>query len=291
MSLPFHQWQLEMMTHLAQSRIGFLDPFFRFLHYFDSPYFFYILIPLIWLGYSYQWGLRIFYWFTCSNLLNSYMKYLFSWPRPSMDDPAIGLFHPASYGFPSGGAQSCMFLGILLIYYWRTPLAWTVGLLYILLISFSRLYLGVHYPIDILGGWVLAALLALLFINLKEPLERFLAKRGALFSLFLSIAIPLFILWIVPKRGIFYIMGSAIGVGIGTYVSLQYRLFMSKPQNLMEGMGRSVVGIASILLVVFLWPGKPQDPSFLKSFVAALFLSVAASPICQWFLDRKINKA
>ena len=270
------------MTDLARNRIEFLDPFFRFLHYFDSPYFFFILIPVIWLGFSYRWGLRIFYWITVNNLLINGSKNMVGWNRPSTDIPEIGLYHPHSFGFPSGGAQTAMFLGGLLIYYWRTRAAWIIGTIYILLISFSRLYLGVHYPLDILGGWIVAWLLIWIFVIAKNPLESWLARKGLNFRLFLSLAIPVAILSIFPSTS--YVMGSAIGVGLGTHFSFKYRLFLRKPPNLMEGMGRSFIGIAALLIIVLLLPGKE---SFYKSFIAGLFMSLLASPICRWFIDQK----
>jgi membrane-associated phospholipid phosphatase len=283
-NLPFHQQQLEFMSNLASNRLEFLDPFFRFLNYFDSPYFFFILIPTIWLGFSYKWGLRIFYWFTLNNLLISFAKNSVGWPRPSTDLPEIGLFHPKSFGFPSGGAQTAMFLGGILIYYWRTPAAWIIGLVYILLISFSRLYLGVHYPIDILGGWILAWFMLALFILAKDPLEKWLVRKGLNFSLLISLAIPLAILIAAPKTS--YIMGSALGIGLGTHFSLKHRLFLPSPKNLNEGIGRSFIGTAILFLIVFLLPGAQ---SFSQSFIAGLFMSLAASPVCRWFIDRKIS--
>lgn len=284
MNFPYHEQQLQFMIDLARHRIEGLDPFFRFLAYFDSPYFFFVLIPTIWLGFSYRWGLRIFYWFTLNNLFLGLAKSAFGWPRPSTDNPEIGLMHPTSNGFPSGGAEVSLFLGGLLIYYWRTRAAWVIGTIYILLISFSRLYLGVHYPLDILGGWVMAVIMMTLFIWAKDPIDRWVIKLGPLRCLLLSLAIPLALLIAVPKLA--YTMGSVMGIGLGTYISLQNHLFLPPPKNTNEGIGRAAIGIAAIFLIVLLWPG---GPSFAKSFTAALLMSWAGSPICKWFMQRKIK--
>lgn len=281
-NLPFHEQQLEFMRDLAQNRPEFFNPLFQFLNYFDTPYFSMILIPIIWLGYSYQWGLRILYWITFNGLVVTLLKNSFGWPRPSADLPAIGLFHPTDFGFPSGGAQLSMFLGSLLIYYWRTKTALAVGLTYILLISFSRLYLGVHYPLDILGGWTIAWLLLFLFIITKKPLERLLIKKGPLFCLILSLAIPFAIMCIARKPQVNYMMGPAMGVGIGTYFSLKNHLFLPPPKNLATGISRSFIGIALIFLIVLL---VPSSLHFTQTFIAGLLVSFAASPICKWITN------
>lgn len=273
------------MIDLANHRIEWLDPLFRFLNFFDTPYFFFVLIPVIWLGFSYQWGLRIFYWSILNNFTINFAKNAIGWTRPSTDLPEIGLFHPSSFGFPSGGAQVAMFLGGLLIYYWRTPTAWVIGTSYILLLSFTRLYLGVHYPLDILGGWVFAWILIALFIFSKEPLEKWLAKKGLKFSFLLSLAIPLSLLLAFPQPSTYYSMGSALGIGIGTYFSLQNHLFLPKPKNLNEAIGRAFIGVATLFLIVFLIPG---EKTFLPPLITGLFMSLAASPICKWFTERKI---
>lgn len=285
--LPFHQQQLEFSTHLAHNRIPLLDPFFQFLNYFDTPYFFFVLIPIMWLGYSYQWGIRIFYWYALNSLVNTLAKNFIHWPRPSTDLPEIGLFHPTDPGFPSGGAQICLFLGGLLIYYWRTRTAYILGITYILLISFSRLYLGVHYPIDILGGWALALILLALLLKTKEPLERFLSKKTRLSNLVLSQAIPLALMLFVQIPRIYYICGATMGVGLGIYFSLKNHLFLPNPKSLSESFIRSLIGIAMIFLTVLLWPANL--PLFSKSFTIGLFISLAASPLCK-LLYRPYNE-
>lgn len=274
------------MMRLAESRVEMLNPLFRLLNYFDTEYFFFILIPIIWLGFSYRWGLRIFYWFSFNNLVLHFAKHMIGWPRPSMDAPEIGMLHPTTNGFPSGGAETSMFLGGLLIYYFRTKLAWIIGGVYILLISFSRLYLGVHYPLDVLGGWILGLLMLALFVKTRDPLESWLKRKGLRFCLGLSLAIPLGIMIAVPTSNTVFVMGACLGIGLGTFYSLQYRLFLPKPNNLNEALGRSFVGIVLLFCIVLL---VPKSLRFIQAFSAGLIMSVFASPICRWLMKKKVS--
>lgn len=271
----WHQEQLQFMIDLAQHRIGFLDPFFRFLNYFDTDYFFFLLIPLIWIGFSYQWGIRIFYWLTLNNAINSAAKLLIGWPRPNTEVPEIGMFHPTSFGFPSGGAQTCMFLGSILIYHWRSRAAWIIGTIYILLLSFSRLYLGVHYPIDILGGWAIALSLFFAYVKWGKAIETYLIRKRLLFALILTEVIPLIIFILFPK--IRYVMGSVMGIGLGTYFSLKYRLFLPPPKRIINGICRGLFAAAILFVLYLLWP--KGSPLYVKSFALGLFMSLGVSPI------------
>ncbi len=65
-----------------------------------------------------------------------------------------------SFAFPSGHAiASITLVAILLILSWATPwrrLVFIFGSLYVIAIAWCRLYLGVHFPSDILAGWMVA---------------------------------------------------------------------------------------------------------------------------------------
>jgi membrane-associated phospholipid phosphatase len=90
----------------------------------------------------------------------------------ALDGIAKALFHsarpmlwlspaPASgYGFPSGHAMgSLALLAALAILAWPTHWRWPtliLGILAVLLIGLSRVYLGVHYPSDVLAAWLAA---------------------------------------------------------------------------------------------------------------------------------------
>ena len=78
-----------------------------------------------------------------------------------------------SYAFPSGHSMTSMTLvAILVILSWYRPQKWlvlTLGILYILIIAWTRLYLGVHYPSDIIAGWMLAIAWAITMNLIIKP--------------------------------------------------------------------------------------------------------------------------
>ena len=92
-----------------------------------------------------------------SALLNLVAKAVFVRERPSL---WLSVAPEHSYSFPSGHAMGAMSLAaaiILLLWFtrWRWP-ALVLGLGFTVWVGASRVYLGVHYPSDILAGWTAA---------------------------------------------------------------------------------------------------------------------------------------
>lgn len=87
-------------------------------------------------------------------------------PRPSRVPELEGVLHlvngykSGKYGFVSSHAANTMAVALLFSLIWRNKIA-TVGLmLWVAANCYSRMYLGVHYPTDILGGLIVGSLVA-----------------------------------------------------------------------------------------------------------------------------------
>jgi undecaprenyl-diphosphatase len=96
-------------------------------------------------------------------LVESLTKILFHRTRPPASEALIKL--PASYSFPSGHAFVSFVLCALLVYVglrlvhrvWARLVLAAAALVVVVLVGMSRVYLGVHWPSDVLGSWSLAA--------------------------------------------------------------------------------------------------------------------------------------
>ncbi|MDV5987712.1 UNVERIFIED_CONTAM: phosphatase PAP2 family protein [Streptococcus canis] len=117
-------------------------------------------------------------------VLISSLKWLYQRPRPSIEH----LVHAGGFSFPSGHSMGSMLIfGSLLIICHQRIISRslrlvvdTIFITLILLIGLSRIYLGVHYPSDVLAGFILGfSVLHFLYpcYNQKRFEWRFLLKQ------------------------------------------------------------------------------------------------------------------
>ena len=133
----------------------FFDVFFRIVTDLGYPLFYFLVIaPLFWVV-DRRRALVLFLLMAVSGLLNSEAKLWFDTPRPDPELIRVLDLRPirgGSRSFPSGHAQIAVVFWLYLAFWarrrWFTVLAVSAAVA----ISFSRIYLGVHFPLDIAGG-------------------------------------------------------------------------------------------------------------------------------------------
>lgn len=176
--VSFIQW-------LQQFSSPVLDRFFLMVTDIGSHYAYMAIIPFIYWAVDRQVGRRLAGLFLTSMWLNGLLKEYLVMPRPDATAVRVLADEP-SPGFPSGHAQGAMTLwGYLAVALRRRWLTW-LAVVIIALVSLSRLYLGVHFPGDVLGGLGIAAVLLVLFALLYQlDLGAMLSVRMRMLLIFL----------------------------------------------------------------------------------------------------------
>lgn len=97
---------------------------------------------------------------------SSLIKNLVQRPRPSHEESIDGLVHIVNgyrggkYGFVSSHAANSLGIAILTAYFFRNKFYTWCILLWAIINAYTRIYLGVHYPFDILGGFIVGFIVA-----------------------------------------------------------------------------------------------------------------------------------
>ncbi len=286
-----HDSELELIRWIQELRSPFLDHFFKFLDYFDRQEFFFILVPVIWLCVGWRSGLRILYALLLCNYTNNLLKGFFLSPRPFHLDPQVGVIQTSGLGFPSGAAQNVILLSGILLNSWKSAWRWLAAFLYILLISFSRVYLGLHFPSDIVAGWFVGFGLLAIYMYGFPTLEKRLANMSP-FSRFMTSQIaPLLLLVCQYSIPTIRITGILMGVGTGLSFITSYKLFFAMPQSVLEYLGRSAIGIIGSFSCYYLLNAlipNTTSTTFLKFFLLGLWLSVGTHLAVRLFYRNRL---
>jgi membrane-associated phospholipid phosphatase len=152
----------------------------RIITEFGSAAAYLILLPLIYWCIDEKKGIRLGLAILISAWVNLSLKLLLHQPRPFFAgyDPSVGMISERLGGLPSGHAQNSLILWIIIASWGGKKRHFAAAALFCLLIGFSRVYLGVHFPTDVLAGWILGGLLLTAYFLLGRRIETLLMRRG-----------------------------------------------------------------------------------------------------------------
>lgn len=156
---------------------------------------FYLLaFPLLYWSISRKLGLHLGMILLLSASLNAVLKLTFATPRPIFLDPELGAIGETSYGVPSGHSQNAVALWGLLAAEMRSRAWWVFSVTVILLLGWSRLQLGVHFPIDTVVGFTVGAALLVAYLRWREPVMTWFEQHSPTRQVGVAFALSLLII-------------------------------------------------------------------------------------------------
>lgn len=239
----------------------FLDTVFEILTMFGEQEVFIAVICLIFWNISRRKGLVLGLTLSLSVLLNLSLKLIFRSPRPYLVLEGVAgkrLATAGGYAFPSGHTQGAATFYAGLAYIVRKRWFTAAALILPMAIGISRLYLGVHWPIDAAGGYLLglaaAALLYPRLLKLVQDNSEHI-RRGwfaaSIFFVLAAFAAALFDIFGSGDPDFDMIKGMALfsGLLLGSYLT-EYSLRFSCGGAFVIKVMRFIIGLAASLLIL-----------------------------------------
>lgn len=165
---------------LAFQALGtWLTPPMQFFTFLGSQEFLLLILPVVYWSVDAGMGARIGAVLLITGGLNDVFKLAFHGPRPYwFSDQVKALTFEPTFGAPSGHAQISVGIWGLMAAYIKRPWAWAVAIFLILMVGLSRIYLGVHFPHDVVLGWLFGALILWGFLRWVDALTAWLKSKS-----------------------------------------------------------------------------------------------------------------
>jgi len=297
------EWGIPVIEWFQNLGDGWLSPM-EFFSFLGTEYFIMFVMPALFWCYDTSVGFRIGFALLTSNGINGIFKIAVGSPRPFWVSTKVKAFAlETSFGIPSGHAQNALVLcGRLASILKRLPLT-IICILLILFISASRLYLAVHFPTDVLAGWLLGGILLFIFIFADKPFGRWLKSQSFRIKIAIACILPFCILvsglvvssaaderglpqeWVetanaaLPEEepidptnpeGIIAASGSLLGFSTGFVLLYQWGGF-SASGSLLKRVIRFLLGISGVVLIYFglrlIFPGGMSSVALALRFI------------------------
>ena len=267
--------QAQILNFLVSIRNDFLTTFFMSITILAEKTFLIVILSVLYWCVNKEKGKRLAWFVLFGSASNGLVKNIVRMPRPY----EVGVGKPlrvetaTSYSFPSGHTQSVtsFWTGSMLIL--KTKASVILGSVMIILTALSRLYLGVHWPMDVLGA-IGFGVIFVYFANQMMDEKGTFHKWHVLGSSILCL-----VLLILPVDEDFYNAGAALwGLCLGVFLEQQYVKF-EVSSELKINLKRLGVGLLGVVLIyIGISKGLPhlKGVSMIKNALVILWVALGA---------------
>lgn len=253
----------EILYYFKSIQNPLLNNFFIFITLFGEEYFIIPVIALFYWCISKEKGIIIAVSYLSSMLINDFLKIAVHAQRPFevLNDLSPIRVHTATgYSFPSGHTQGAASIFTLLSLTIRKKTFTILSAAVIFLVGISRLYLNVHWPLDVAAAWILGIGISVFLFNTltrlnKEKHDSFLKMLILTASVSFIISLTAFIIKYsiydaLKISNIITISGVSIGTISGYILDFKTLNFKTAGKNRVITVLRYSAGIISALVLM-----------------------------------------
>ncbi len=273
-------WGLGVVQWVQSFRNPFLDSFFLTINYFGDAYFSLSLITLLYWCIHKSVGYRVALLLGFSNYLNLSLKDIFATLRPYQVDP--NLYAPTkenTFGIPSFHAQQTTLIWGYLATQFRARWLWALAVVIPLLVSIGRMYVGVHFPQDVISGAAIGLLLFVAYAAYEPRVGEWIKIHTSLaIKLALAIIVPVALAAIHFTLDTATNLGTMMGFAIGLVLEEEYVRFDTRGE-LWKQIAKFAIGAIVLLALqqgIKVFMLEAPTTNFVRYSIIALWLTLGA---------------
>ncbi len=295
MTVDVMQWGLNIIQGVQEIQLPFITRFFQLVTLLGEEVFYLFFFPFLLWCINFQLGIRVGVLFLVSVYFNSLLKWIFQQPRPFDFLPALQLSYAEGFGFPSGHAQSSILVWFSIANFIQKKFFWFFALLLTLIIGFSRIYLGVHFPHDVAGGWLAGWVIFYSYHFLLLPRWKPVRKYALeLKTKLLYISLLPVIIIIFPVADMISVIGTLTGLGWGLVINAHLIHFQGDCGAFVHKTARFLVGILGVATLYFglksIFPQPGQHAYQIFRFIRYAILGLWIGAGAPWlFLTLRLD--
>jgi len=244
------QWGLGVVLWIQTFRNPVFDAFFLTINFLGEEEFYVLCLPLIFWSIHKSLGMRLGAVLVFSTYVNQSLKDIFAAPRPHQSPGVWSPLKTAGYGIPSGHSQGTATFWGFIATQLKTRVGWSLAILIPLFVGIGRMYLGDHFPQDVLLGWTLGVIIVAAYAMLEPRASAWLGKQSLATQIALAVVIPLALFALHATAETAKSVGVLLGFYVGLPVEEKFIRFNARASWLKHIL-KLVIGLAILLALRF----------------------------------------
>jgi hypothetical protein len=228
-----------------------LDGLFKAFTFTGNEDFFFLLLPIITWCIDRRTGLRLAIVFLLSSFVGAVVKEATNLPRPYQYSTQVRMLYETSgKAFPSLHTQNTVVIWGFIAQQIKQKWLWILAGVLFIGVPLSRVYLGLHFPTDLLGGYVFGILILVLFIHNDGIVEKKFDSLPLNIKLIIALSVPVLIFLISPKADETISSSTGVVFGAWTGIILERLWVRYRVSEVLYRRGFAfLLGIAGVMLI------------------------------------------
>lgn len=243
---------LEIVQWFQTLRFGLLDGLALLLHSANSGLFYVVVIGAIYWMFDKRLGMRMLFALIIVGLLTLLFKDLLARPRPYqiVDSGIIPLVLEPSFGVPSGHASTSLVTWGYFAFCMKRRSVTIAVVIFVIVMGLSRLYLGVHFPQDIIAGWLLGGVVLGLYIAFVEQVVTWWKAQSIVVQLGLPIAVGMLaLLFFMGSIDGLTLVGLLLGLCVAVVIESHY-IHFAHVDSFLRRIAQFVLGLIVAIAIL-----------------------------------------